>query len=120
MTCAGRGGRRLTGGVREERPGMDTVGVLAKFEFKAGNEAAVERFFRQGQLVVQGQPETTQWFAYRLGTTTYGAFATFANEEDRDALLSAGGPRSSRENADLFEHPPSFEKVDIVAARTVV
>ena len=97
---------------------MVTVGVLAKFEFKAGNEAAVERFFRQGQLVVQGQPETTQWFAYRLGATTDGAFAVFANDEDREALLSAGGPRASRESAELFENASTFEKVDIVAART--
>jgi hypothetical protein len=99
---------------------MAMVGVLAKFEFKAGNETAVERFFRQGQLVVEGQPETTQWFAYRLGANTFGAFAAFANDEDRDALLTAGGPRSSRENADLFEHAPVFEKVDIVAARAMV
>jgi hypothetical protein len=97
---------------------MVTVGVLAKFEFKAGNEAAVEQFFRQGQLVVEGQPETTQWFAYRLAATTYGAFAVFANDEDRQALLAAGGPRASRESADLFERAPSFEQVDIVAART--
>jgi hypothetical protein len=94
------------------------VGVLAKFEFKPGNEAAIQRFFQQGLLVVEGQPETTQWFAYRLGATSYGAFAVFANDEDREALLSAGGPRASRDNADLFEHGPSFEKVDIVAART--
>jgi hypothetical protein len=99
---------------------MGTVGVLAKFEFKAGKEAAVEQFFRQGALVVEGQPETTQWFAYRLSATMYGAFAAFANDEDREALLLAGGPRSARENADLFEHAPSFEKVDIVAARTAV
>jgi hypothetical protein len=97
---------------------MVTVGVLATFEFKAGNEAAVERFFRQGQLVVEGQPETTQWFAYRLGATTYGAFAVFASDEDREALLAAGGPQASRENAELFARAPSFEKVDIVAART--
>lgn len=96
---------------------MVTVGVLAKFEFKPENEAAVERFFRQGLLVVEGQPATTQWFAYRSGPTSYGAFAVFANEEDRDALLSAGGPKSSAENAELFEYAPSFEKVDIVAAR---
>ena len=96
---------------------MVTVGVLAKFEFRAGNEAAVERFFRQGQVIVESQPATTQWFAYRVGPTTYGAFAVFANEEDREALLLMGGPRSSRESADLFDHPPSFEKVDILAAR---
>ncbi|PZS13697.1 MAG: antibiotic biosynthesis monooxygenase [Pseudonocardiales bacterium] len=98
--------------------GIMTVGVLAKFEFKAGNEAAVERFFQHGQLVVEGQPATTLWFAYRLGTTTYGAFAVFASDEDREALLSSGGPKASRESADLFERPPSFEKVEIVAART--
>ena len=97
---------------------MVTVGVVAEFEFKAGNDAAVERFFQQGQLVVEEQPGTTQWFAYRLGPTTYGAFAVFADDEDREALLRAGGPQSSRENAALFEHAPSFEKVDIVAART--
>jgi hypothetical protein len=97
---------------------MLTVGVLAKFEFKAGNDAAVDRFFQQGQLVVEEQPSTTQWFAYKIGATTYGAFAVFAGEEDREALLAAGGPRASRQNADLFEHPPSFEKVDIVAVRT--
>jgi hypothetical protein len=95
-----------------------TVGVLARFEFKAGNEAAVEQFFRQGQLVVEAQPATTQWFAFQIGATSYGAFAVFATDEDREALLSAGGPRASRESADLFEHAPSFEKVDIVAART--
>jgi hypothetical protein len=95
-----------------------TVAVLATFEFKPGNEVAVERFFRQGQLIVEGQPETTQWFAYRLGATTYGAFAVFANDQDREALLSAGGQRASRESPDLFEHAPSFDKVDIVAART--
>jgi hypothetical protein len=97
---------------------MATVGVLARFEFKPGNEAEVESFFRHGQLVVEGQPATTLWFAFRLGLTTYGAFAAFANEADRDALLSAGGPQSARTNAQLFERPPSFEKVDIVAART--
>jgi hypothetical protein len=99
---------------------MVTVGVTATFEFKAGNEAAVEQFFRNGQRVVEGQPETTQWFAYRLGPRTYGAFAVFANDEDREALLSAGGPRASRANAELFERPPSFEKVDLVATRTAV
>jgi hypothetical protein len=97
---------------------MVTVGVTARFEFKPGNEAAVEQLFNDGRCVVQGQPETTQWFAYRLGPTIYGAFAVFANDADREALLSAGGPRASRESAELFERPPSFEKVDLVAIRT--
>ncbi len=97
---------------------MVTVGVTARFEFVAGNEAAIEQFFSNGRRVVDGQPETTQWFAYRVGPTTYGAFAVFANDADRDALLSAGGPRASRESAELFARPPTFEKVEVVASRT--
>jgi hypothetical protein len=96
---------------------MPTVGVLARFEFKPGNEAAAEHFFQQGKLVVEEQPATTMWFAFRLAANTYGAFAAFDSEADRESLLSAGGPRASRTNADLFERPPSFEKVDLVAVR---
>ena len=75
-------------------------------------------FFGDGRAVVDAtQPHTTVWFAYRLGPNTYGAVASFANDEDRRALLSAGGPRSARDNADLFVVPPTFEQVDLVAAR---
>lgn len=88
---------------------MSGVGVIAQFEFTEGNDDAIERFFRNGRAIVDAsQPATTVWFAYRLGPTTYGAFASFATDEDRQALLSAGGPRSSREHADLFLRlPPS-------------
>jgi hypothetical protein len=97
---------------------MGDVGVLARFEFGPDNEDAVERFFRDGREIVDAsQPETTVWFAFRIGPTTYGAFASFASEADREALLTAGGPRSVRENVHLFQQPPTFELVDVVAAR---
>jgi hypothetical protein len=93
------------------------VGVLAHFEFEPGNEAFAEQFFADGRLLVDHQPDTTMWFAYRIGPNSYGAFAAFANEADRDALLSAGGPKLAAENRARFSQPPTFEKVDIVAAR---
>jgi hypothetical protein len=96
---------------------MVTVGVLARFEFKDGNESAAENFFASGRDVVEQQPASTVWFAFRLGLREYGAFAAFANEGDREALLSSGGPKISAQNAELFVRPPSFELVDIVAAR---
>jgi hypothetical protein len=96
---------------------MATVGVLARFEFKIEAAAAAEEFFESGRLVVEGQPTSTRWYAFRISPTTFGAFAVFATEADRDALLAAGGPRASRANEDLFTQLPSFEKVDIVAAR---
>lgn len=96
---------------------MALVGVLAQFEFKAGRETAAQGFFDAGKLTVQDQPTSTSWYAFRIGPSTYGAFAVFASDEDREALLSAGGPRASQTNAELFETAPSFQKVDIVAAR---
>jgi hypothetical protein len=94
-----------------------TVGVLAHFEFMPGNEAFAELFFADGKLLVEDQPATTVWFAFRLGPNEYGAFAAFASEADREALLSSGGPKLAAENRARFSQPPSFEKVDILASR---
>ncbi len=96
---------------------MITVAVLARFEAKPGNEAQVQSFFDRGLAIVEGQPSTTIWIAFRTGPASYGAFAAFSNEKDREALLGAGGPKLSREFADLFVRPPSFEKADVLKAR---
>ncbi|PZS15088.1 MAG: antibiotic biosynthesis monooxygenase [Pseudonocardiales bacterium] len=96
---------------------METVAVLAHFEFKAGKVAAAQQFFDNGKLTVEDQPTSTRWWAFRIGPNTFGAFAVFASKADREALLSSGGPRASQANAELFETAPSFQKVDILAAR---
>jgi hypothetical protein len=96
---------------------LPTVGALARFEAKPGNEADVERFFQEGLLIVQRQPASIAWYAFRLGPTTFGAFAAFANEEERSALFSVGGPVLAERNSELFVQPPTFEKVDILAAK---
>ena len=80
---------------------MVAVGVLAKFEFKVDDDSAAESFFRGGKPIVDRQPATTVWFAYRLGPGVYGAFAAFASDEDRQALLSSGGPRCTSAGAGL-------------------
>lgn len=96
---------------------MVTVGVLAQFEVKPGAEEDVANFFKEGLPLVEAQPRTTVWFAFRRGETSYGAFAAFANDQDREALLSSGGPQLSKKYAHLFASAPSFEKVDVLEAR---
>ena len=96
---------------------MVTVGVLARFEVEPGLEQDVADFFKEGLPLVEAQPSTTVWFAFRLSETTYGAFAAFANAEDRDALLASGGPQLSRKYAHLFAEAPSFDNVDVLEAR---
>jgi hypothetical protein len=96
---------------------MVSVGVLARFEVKPGLEAQAAGFVKEGLPLVEAQPATTVWFAFRQSDTTYGAFAAFANEHDREALLSAGGPQLSKKYAHLFAVAPSFDKVDVLEAR---
>jgi hypothetical protein len=74
-------------------------------------------FFTEGLPLVEAQPPTTVWFAFRLSDTTYGAFAAFASDQDRDALLGAGGPHLAKKYAHLFTAPPTFNKVDLLKAR---
>jgi hypothetical protein len=53
-----------------------TVEVLAHFELKQGNEANeafAAQFFSDGKALVDSQPTTTMWFAFRLGPNAYGA-----------------------------------------------
>lgn len=96
---------------------MLVVGVLARFNVKAGLDTEVKQFFENGRVTVEGQPSSTSWFAFRIDQTTYGAFAVFVSEEDRTALLSTGGPVSSQTHADLFTRPPTFEMVDLLEVR---
>ncbi len=96
---------------------MVTVGVLARFEAKPDSGAEIASFFDEGLPLVEQQPESTVWLAFRVNDTTYGAFAAFANDRDRDALLSAGGPQLSQKYRHLFTSPPTFDKVDLLKAR---
>jgi hypothetical protein len=98
---------------------MVRVGVLARFEATAGSENEMAAFFAEGLPIVETQPTTTAWFAFRIDDSTYGAFAAFASDEDRSAPLAAGGPQLSERYRHLFVAPPSFEKVDVLEARFV-
>ena len=93
------------------------MAVVARFETQPGADVEIQDFFSRGHAIVEQQPASTMWIAYRTGPTSFGAFAAFASEQDRDALLSAGGPKMTREFTTLFVGAPTFEKADVVASR---
>jgi hypothetical protein len=94
-----------------------TVGVLATFDVTPGAHERVAAFFAEGLPLVERQPDSTVWFAFRASDTSYGAFAAFANDADRRALLSAGGPQLAQKYHDLFASRPTFVEVDVLEAR---
>jgi len=67
---------------------MVTVALLVRLEAKPGKEAAVEAFLNSGLALVQEEPNTTAWFAIRMGQATFGIFDAFPDESGRAAHLS--------------------------------
>ena len=97
---------------------MVTVALLVRLEAKPGKEAAVEQFLNSGLALVMEEPETTAWFAIRMGHSTFGIFDAFPNEAGRDAHLSGRVAAALMASAsDLLAQPPSIEKVDVLAAK---
>jgi len=97
---------------------MVKVGLFVHLEAKVGREAEVEEFLRQGLPVVREEPETTAWFALRLGPSTFGIFDVFLDEAGREAHLSGRVAAALKSKAaELFAAPPTILKIDVLAAK---
>jgi len=97
---------------------MVNVALFVRLEAKPGKEYEVEKFLRNGLALVQQEAGTTTWFGIRMGPTTFGIFDAFQDEAGRQAHLSGRVAAALKEKAgDLFTHPPTIEKVDVLAAK---
>ena len=97
---------------------MVTVALLVRLEAKSGKEAEMEEFLKGGLAIVEEEPETTAWFAIRMGPNTFGIFDAFPNESGRQAHLTGRVAAALMSKApDLLAQPPTIERVDILAAK---
>src|SRR5258706_13702397 len=97
---------------------MVNVALFVRLEAKAGKEAAVSKFLRDGLAIVQDEPATIAWFAIQLGPSTFGIFDAFPNEAGRQAHLSGRVAAALMAQAsELFSQPPLIEKVDLLATK---
>lgn len=97
---------------------MVTVGLLVRLEAKPGKEADVERFLNGGLALVQEEPDTTAWFAIRMGPSTFGIFDVFPDDSGRQAHLSGRVAAALMgQAAELFAQPPAIEQLDVLAAK---
>jgi quinol monooxygenase YgiN len=97
---------------------MVRVALLVRLEAKPGKEAEVESLLNSGLALVQEEPDTTAWFAIRMGPSTFGIFDAFPDESGRQAHLSGKVAAALMEKAsDLFAQPPAIEKVGVLAAK---
>src|SRR5260370_831903 len=96
---------------------MIAVADLIRSEVKPGNEAIVEHSLQENLSRVKLEPATIAWFAFRIGSSTFGTFAVFSDEQGRLAHLSAGTARLREKASDLVEASLVIEKVDVLAAK---
>jgi len=97
---------------------MVTVGLLVRLEAKPGKEAEVESFLKSGLALVQEEPETTVWFAIRMGPSTFGIFDAFPDESGRKAHLNGKVAAALMAKvSDLLAQPPVIERVDVLATK---
>ncbi len=95
-----------------------SVGLFVRLEAKPGKEKQVAEFLRQALPLVEAEPHTVDWFAIKMGPSTFAIYDTFVDNAGRQEHLSGKVAAALMAQApDLLASPPSIEKVDILAAK---
>ena len=95
---------------------MTNHALYVQLEAKPGMEQEVASFLSSARSMVDEEPETTAWFAIRMGNSTFGIFDAFANEHGREAHLQGKLAKQLMSRASqLFVKQPEIRKVDVLA-----
>ena len=95
---------------------MTSVALYVRLEAKPGREADVENFLKSAVPLVEAEPATTAWFAFRMGPSTFGIFDAFPNEAGRQAHLNGAVAAALMEKApELLAESPRIEQIDVLA-----
>ena len=90
--------------------------LYVRLEAKPGMEQEVASFLSSARSMVDEEPETTAWFAIRMGNSTFGIFDAFANEHGREAHLQGKLAKQLMSRASqLFVKQPEIRRVDVLA-----
>jgi quinol monooxygenase YgiN len=97
---------------------MVTKGLVVNLNAKRGKEQALRAFLAEALPLAQREPETTAWFAFRMGESSFAIVDVFPDDAGRMAHLqgevaAALGARAS----ELLEDQPGIEPVDVIAAK---
>lgn len=94
------------------------VGLWVRLDAKPGKEKEVESFLKSAEVLVQQEPQTTAWFAIRMGPSSFGIFDVFADDSGRQTHLSGKVAAALMAKApDLLSKPPGIEKIDVLASK---
>ena len=99
---------------------MDRFAILALLEARPGKRGASRGVSEVGPAAGAGwNSGRLSWYAPVMGSSKFGIFDTFANQEGRDAHLSGEVAKALFAKAEeLFAKAPAIEQPEILALKT--
>ena len=95
---------------------MTQHALYVQLEAKPGKEREVAAFLANARSMVEQEPETTAWFAVKMGPTTFGIFDAFANERGREAHLQGKVAKElMAKSPQLFAKEPEIHRIEVLA-----
>ena len=97
---------------------MYNVALLAILEAKAGKQEELAAFLKSALPLAVQEPATVSWFSFRMDSSRFGIFDTFADESGRNAHLNGEIAKALFASAEeLLASPPQIERLEILAAK---
>ncbi|WP_179415688.1 putative quinol monooxygenase [Mucilaginibacter sp. E4BP6] len=97
---------------------MEKFALIARLEAKPGKEQEVADFIKSALPLAEQETETISWYALQIGSSTFGIFDTFENEDGRNAHLGGQIAAALMAKApELLAVPPVIEKVNLLAVK---
>ena len=97
---------------------MIKYALLATLEAKSGKENEVEEFLKSALPLVEAEPNTISWYAFKMDANKFGIFDTFTNDEGRQAHLAGEVAKALMAKApELFASDPQIQQVDVIALK---
>jgi quinol monooxygenase YgiN len=97
---------------------MHNVALLAILEAKAGKQEELVAFLKSALPSAVQEPATLSWFPFRIDSSRFGIFDTFADESGRNAHLNGQIAKALSASAEeLLASPPQIERLEILAAK---
>lgn len=97
---------------------MVKLGIYVGLEAKPGKEKELEGFLKGAQALAQAEPDTTAWFAIKMGPSSFGIFDAFESETGREAHLQGEIAKQLMAKAsELLAKAPNIQKIDLLAAK---
>jgi quinol monooxygenase YgiN len=98
---------------------MAKFALYAELKAKAGKEAEVEAFLKQGAEMAKAEPGTVHWYGFKEDKGGFfGVFDTFNDEAGRDAHLNGEIAKALMASAEaLFSEAPKIHKINLIAEK---